>query len=326
MKLPRRKFLQLVAGAAVLPMTSRLTRAQSYPARPVRMIVPYPPGGPTDVFARLIAQKLSDHLGKQFIVENVPGAGGNIGTGQAAKAPADGHTILVAVNSLVINPTLYATVPFDPYKDFDPVTLAVAFSTGLSVNPSVPANTIKELVTLIRANAGKYSYTSGGVGTPSHLLGELFRMSLSLDLPHVPFTGSGPAIGSVVAGHVPIAFTALTPALPQITSGKLRALAVMSKRKSPMLPNVPTAAEAGFAELDGDGWIGILVPVGTSRVIVDLLNREMKKIVSLPDVQQRMVPFGFDPIGTTPEEFLAQLKAEMEKWGKVIRAADIKPS
>jgi tripartite-type tricarboxylate transporter receptor subunit TctC len=326
MTLPRRNFLQLAASTAVLPLASRAVLAQDYPVRPVRMIVPYPPAGPTDVFARLIAQRLSDRFGKPFVVENIAGAGGNIGTGQAAKAPADGHTILVAVNSLVINPTLYATVPFDPYKDFDPVTLAVAFGTGLTINPSVPANSVKELVALIRANAGKYSYTSGGVGTPSHLLGELFRMSLSLDLPHIPFTGSGPAIAAVVAGHVPIALTALTPALPQITSGKLRALAVMSQRKSPVLPNVPTAPEAGFNDLHGDGWIGILVPAGTSRGIVNLLNHEIKTIVGQPDVQQRMTPLGFDPVGTTPEEFSAQLRIEMEKWGKVIRAANIKPA
>jgi tripartite-type tricarboxylate transporter receptor subunit TctC len=290
------------------------------------MIVPFPPGGPTDVFARLLAQKLSDQLGKPFVVENIPGAGGNIGTGLAAKAAADGHTILVAVNSLVINPTLYATVPYDPYKDFDPIALAVAFGTALSVNPSVPAHTVKELVAVIRANPGKYSYTSGGVGTPSHLLGELFRMSLSLDLPHIPFAGSGPAITSVVGGQVPIAFTALTPALPQITSGNLRALAVLSKRHSQILPNVPTAAEAGFDELTGDGWIGLLAPAGTPNEIVKLLNGEIKKIVGLPDIRERMTPLGFDPIGTTPEEFLAELKMEMEKWSKVIRAANIKPS
>ncbi len=322
----RRQFLELAATATVLPLASRSAWAQSYPTRPVRMIVPFPPGGPTDVFARLLAQKLSDQLGKPFVVENIPGAGGNIGTGLAAKAAADGHTILVAVNSLVINPTLYATVPYDPYKDFDPIALAVAFGTALSVNPSVPAHTVKELVAVIRANPGKYSYTSGGVGTPSHLLGELFRMSLSLDLPHIPFAGSGPAITSVVGGQVPIAFTALTPALPQITSGNLRALAVLSKRHSQILPNVPTAAEAGFDELTGDGWIGLLAPAGTPNEIVKLLNGEIKKIVGLPDIRERMTPLGFDPIGTTPEEFLAELKMEMEKWSKVIRAANIKPS
>lgn len=324
MRLPRRKFLQVAASAAVLPVLSGTVSADSYPARPVRMIVPYPPGGPTDVFARLIAQKLSERFGKQFFVENLGGAGGNIGTGQAAKAPADGYTMLVAVNSLVINPALYASVPYDPHKDFDPVALAVAFSTGLSVNPSVPANTLDELVALIRANPGKYNYTSGGVGTPSHLLGELLRTSLSLDLAHIPYTGSGPAVAAVVAGHVPIAFTALTAAAPHIKSGKLRAIAVASKRRSPMLLDVPTTAEAGHADLEGDGWIGILLPAGSPREIVDLLNGAIKDIIELPDIKQRMVPFGFEFVGAKPEEFAAQLKGEMARWAKVIRAANIK--
>lgn len=324
MKLHRRKFLQLTTGAALASSLPPFAYAQSYPSRPVRMIVPYPPAGPTDVLARVIAEKLSEQLGKQFFIENVPAAGGNIGTGAAARAPADGHTILVAVNSLVINPTLYATVPFDPYKDFDPVTLAIAFGTGLVVNPAVPANSVAELVTLVRQSPGKFTYTSGGVGTPSHLLGELFRMSQSLDLPHVPFAGSGPAIAAVVAGHVPIAFTALTPALPQIAAGKLRALAITSKRKSSVLPQVPTAAEAGFAELDGDGWIGVLVPSRTPSDIVQMLNRYIKTALAAPDVQQRMATLGFDAIGSAPEEFSAQMKIELEKWAKVIRGANLK--
>jgi tripartite-type tricarboxylate transporter receptor subunit TctC len=324
MKLRRRRFLQLATGVAFASSLSHSAIAQAYPARPVRLIVPYPPAGPTDVFARIIAERLSDQLGKQFFVENVPGAGGNIGTGSAARAPADGHTLLVAVNSLVINPTLYATVPFDPYKDFDPVTLAISFGTGLVVHPSVPAKSIEELITLIRQSPGKFNYTSGGVGTPSHLLGELFRVSQSLDLPHVPFAGSGPAMAAVVAGHVPIAFTALTPALPQITSGKLRALAVTSKQRSAVLPNVPAAAEAGFAELEGDGWIGVLVPSRTPRDIVGELNRQIKIALAAPDVQQRLATFGFDAIGSAPEEFSAQMKHELEKWAKVIRMANLK--
>ena len=272
----------------------------------------------------MLAQKLSENLGKQFYIENIGGAGGNIGTGQAAKAPADGYTILIAVNSLVINPTLYATVPFDAQKDFDPVTLAVAFGTSLSVNPSVPANTLKELIAHIRANPGKYSYTSGGVGTPSHLLGELLRISQSLDLPHIPFAGSGPAVASVVAGHVPIAFTALTAAVPHIKSGKLRAIAVASKQRSPALPETPTTAEAGYTELEGDGWIGVLLPARSPREIVGLLNREITKIIAIPDVRSQMAPFGFEPVGSAPEEFSAQLRIEMEKWGKVIQTANIK--
>jgi tripartite-type tricarboxylate transporter receptor subunit TctC len=290
----------------------------------VRVIVPFAPGGPTDVCARLIAQKLSEHLGKQFYVENVAGAGGNIGTGQAARAAADGYSILITVNSHVINPTLYDKVPYDPFKDFEAVTLASAFASALSVNPSVPAKTVKDLVTLIRANPGKYSFASPGFGTPSHLLGEQFRVAVGLDLVHVPYGGSGPAITSVVAGHTPIAFAALSAAVPQVKDGKLRALAVMSKNRSQALPDLPTIAQAGYPDLDGDGWVGVLVPAGTPKEIITSLQREIVKIVVLPDMQERLSTLGFDAVGTSPEEFAVQMTLEMEKWAKVIRAAGIK--
>jgi tripartite-type tricarboxylate transporter receptor subunit TctC len=328
LKLPRRRFLHLAAGAAALPaaslMTSRRAWAQAYPSRPVRVIVPYAPGGPTDVCARLIAQRLSEQLGKQFYVENVAGAGGNIGTGQAAKAAADGYVVLITVNSHVINPSLYDTVPYDAFKDFEAVTLAAAFASALSVNPSVPANSVKDLVALIKASPGKFSFASPGFGTPSHLLGEQFRVVVGLDLVHVPYNGSGPATTSVVAGHTPIGFAALSAAVPQVRDGKLRALAVMSKSRSPALPELPTIAQAGYPDLDGDGWVGILVPAGTPREIVTLLQREVAKIIGLPDMKERLSGLGFDPVGSSGEEFAAQMKLEMEKWAKVIRAANLK--
>ena len=266
MKIPhRRKFLHLAVGAAALPAVSRFAWAQAYPTRPVRMIVPFGPGGPTDAAARLLAQKLSEHFGQQFYVENVPGASANIGTGQAARAAPDGHTILVTVNNYVINPSLFKTVPYDPYKDFEPVSLAVTFASALTVHPSVPATTVKELVALIRANPGKYNFASPGLGTPSHLLGEQFRVSLGLDLLHVPFSGSGPAMASVVGGHTPISFGAVASAEPQVKDGRLRALAILSKRRSRGLPDAPTMAEAGYPEVEGDGWVGVLVPARTPR-------------------------------------------------------------
>jgi tripartite-type tricarboxylate transporter receptor subunit TctC len=327
-KLPRRRFLHLAAGAAALPaaarMTSRTAWAQAYPSRPVRVIVPYAPGGPTDVCARLIAQKLSEHLGKQFYVENVAGAGGNIGTGQAARAMADGYCVLITVNSHVINPSLYDTVPYYAFKDFEAVTLAAAFASALCVNPSVPANTVKDLVTLIKASPGKYSFASPGFGTPSHLLGEQFRVVVGLDLVHVPYNGSGPAITSVVAGHTPIAFAALSAAVPQVRDRRLRALAVMSKNRSQALPDLPTIAQAGYPDLDGDGWVGVLVPAGTPTEIIALFQREIVKIIALPDMKERLSMLGFDAVDSTPEEFAAQMKLEMEKWAKVIRAANLK--
>ena len=298
--------------------------AQAYPVRPVRMIVPFAPGGPTDVAARLMAQQLSEQLGKQFYVENMAGASGNIGTGQAARAAPDGHTLLVAVNSHIINPTLFDHVPYDPYNDFEPVTLAVAFASVLAVNPSLPARTVKDLVTLIKSNSGKYSYASPGTGTPSHLLGEQFRVTLGLDLVHVPFGGSGPAMAAVVAGHTPIGFAALSAAAPYATDRKLRALAVMSKARSQTLADVPTIEEAGYPGLDGDGWIGVLVPAGTPTWIVSLLNREIVKAITQPDLSERLAAIGLGQVGSTPEEFARQMRAESEKWKKVIRAAGLK--
>jgi tripartite-type tricarboxylate transporter receptor subunit TctC len=324
MKLPRRQFLHLAAGAATLPAMWRLARAQAYPERAVRVIVPFPPGGATDVFTRLAAQKLSERLGKQFYVDNIGGASGNIAVGQAAKARPDGYTMLFAFSSYVTNPTLFKKVPYDPYKDFEPVTLAVVSTTVLSVNPSVPAKTVKDLVALIRANPGKYSFATGGVGTQPHLAGEQLRLSLGLDLVHVPFTGGGPAVASVVAGHTPIGFNVLTPVVPHIKDGKLRALAVTSETRSGSLPDVPTMAEAGYPDIEGDSWVGVLVSSGTPKEIIASVHREIVKILALPDMKEQLATLGFDVVASTPEEFAHRIKVEIEVWGKVIRAANIK--
>jgi tripartite-type tricarboxylate transporter receptor subunit TctC len=324
MKLPRRNFLHLTAGAAVLPAVPRFARAQTYPMRPVRVIVPYAPGGPTDVFGRLMAQKLSEQLGKQFYVENIGGAGGNVGMGHGAKAAPDGYTILVVPPTIVVNPALYDKVPFDPYKDFDPVTIAVTSPDVLSVNPSLPVETVKDLVALIKANPGKYNFASPGTGTPGHLVGEQFRLSLGLDLVHIPFNSAGLAIGSTVAGHTPIAFTTPPPVVPQVKEGKLRALAVASKMRSRALPDVPTMAEAGYPDIEGEAWFAVIVPAGTPKEIITLLHQEVVKLIALPDMKERLATLGFEPIGNTPEECAAQFKTEIAKWEKVIRQAGIK--
>jgi len=324
LKLPRRQFLHLAAGAAALPALLRVARAQSYPERPVRVIVPYAPGGPTDIFARLVGQKLSEHFGKQFYVENIGGAGGNIGMGQGAKAAPDGYTMLVAGAPMVINPILYERVPFDPYKDFDPVTVAVTSPDILSVNPLLPVRSVKDLVALIKAHPGKYNFASPGTGTPGHLVGELFRLSLGLDLVHVPFNSAGLAIGSTVAGHTPIAFTAPPPVVPQVKEGKLRALAVASKTRLQALPDVPTMAEAGYPDIEGEVWLAVIVPARTPKEIIALLLREIVKTIALPDMKERMATLGFDPVGSSPEECAAQLRTEAAKWAKVIREAGIK--
>jgi tripartite-type tricarboxylate transporter receptor subunit TctC len=324
MKLPRRRFLHLAAGAAALPAVSRIAWAQTYPARPVRVIVPFAPGGPTDVFARLMAHKLTEHLSKQFYVENIAGAGANVGMGHGAKAAADGYTILVVPPNIVINPSLYDKVPYDPYKDFDPVTLAVTSPDVLSVNPSLPVETVKDLVALIKANPGKYNFASPGTGTPGHLVGEQFRLSLGLDLVHIPFNSAGLAIGSTIAGHTPIAFTTPPPVVPQVKEGKLRALAVASKTRSQALPDVPTMAEAGYPDIEGEAWFAVIVPARTPKEIIALLNREIIKIIALPDMRERLVTLGFEPVGNTPEECAAQFRTELAKWAKIIRAASIK--
>jgi len=325
MKLPRRRFLHLAAGAAALPAVSLIARAQAYPTRPVRAVVAFAPGGVTDTFARLMAQKLTEQFGKQVYVENIAGASGNIGTGQVAKAAPDGYTILFAFSSHVVNPTLFARVPYDPIKDFDPVTLAVASTTVLTVNPSVPAKTVKELVDLIKANPGKYSFGSAGAGTQAHLAGEQFRLSLGLDLVHVPFGGGGPAVAAVVAGHTPISFVSPQAAMQHVREGTVRALAVTSKTRSQIFPNVPTMAEAGYPEIEGDGWVGILVPAGTPAEIIAILYRDSAKILAQPDMKERLAALGYDVVASTPKEFAARIAVEIEMWAKVIRAANIKP-
>jgi tripartite-type tricarboxylate transporter receptor subunit TctC len=324
MKLPRRRFLHFAAGIAALPALSEMAMAQSYPNRTVRVIVPYSPGGPTDVCARLVAQKLSDRLGKQFYVEDIVGAGGNIGTGQAARTAPDGYTILVTVNSYVINPTLYEKVPYDALKDFEAVTQIAVFQSAMFVHPSVPARTVGELVALIKANPNKYSFASPGFGTPSHLLGEQFRVAANVDLVHVPFGGSGAVAASVLAGNPSIGFAALSAAVPFIQDGKLRPLAVMSKHRSQAMPDLPTIAEAGYPDLDGDAWVGVLVPTGTPKEVSVRLHREIVQIIDEPDTKERLAAIGLEPVGDSPEQFSAQLKVEMEKWTRIIRAAKIK--
>jgi tripartite-type tricarboxylate transporter receptor subunit TctC len=324
MKLPRRKFLHLAAGALALP-ASRLAHAQAYPSRPVRVIVPFAPGGQTDVVARLIAQKLSERLGQQFYVENAAGAGGNIGAGRAAQAAPDGYTILFIDGiAFTANPSLYAKVPYDPVNDFDAVAIGATTMQVLAVNPSIPAQTVQELVALIKANPGKYSYGSAGVGTGAHLTGELFRTSLNLDLVHVPYGGGGPAIAAAVAGHTPLSFGSAAATIPQHQDGKLRALAVGGSSRLKGLPSIPTFREAGFPDVDCNAVVGVLAPAKTPKDIIALLNREIVAAVAPPEVKERLTSLGFETATATPDELAAFLKAEIPKWATVIRTARIK--
>jgi tripartite-type tricarboxylate transporter receptor subunit TctC len=297
--------------------------AATYPSRPVRIIVPFAPGGVTDVMGRLLAQKLSEHLGQQFYVENHGGAGGNIGTATAAAARPDGYTLVVTSSSFVVNPSLHAKVNYDPNRDFVPVTISAASPNLLVVHPGEPAKTAGELIGAIKRNPGKHSFASAGVGTTPHLSGELFRLSLGLDMVHVPFTGAGPALQSVVAGHTPIAFTSLPSAVTLVKAGSLRALVVTSAKRSTALPDVPTVAEAGLLGQEAETLLFFLAPAGTPKEIVGLLHREIVKIVAAPDTRQRFEGLGFDAMATDPEESATRVKAEIAKWAKVIREANI---
>jgi len=323
----RRQFTGLASaavGAAILPSRAGSQLSQpSYPTRPVRVIVTFAPGGTVDVFTRIVAQKLTERLGQQFYVENVAGATGNIATGQAAKAAPDGYTILFAFSSFVVNPSLFTHVPYDPSKSFEPITLAVASTHVLTVNPSVPAKTMKELVDLVRANPGKYSFASGGTGTQAHLLGEQLRVSRGLDLVHVPFTGAGPAVASVVAGHTPIGFSTLASAAAQIQAGQIRALAVTSANASPRLPNVPTIASTlpGYDALE---FHGLHAPVKTPQYVVAKLQREVSTILRRADVKERLDSLAMDASGNSSEEFSSFIRRQIQTWSKVGRAANVR--
>jgi len=324
MSLPRRQFLQLAAGIAASPAVSGLAHGQAYPSRSVRVIVPVGPGGQNDTIVRLVAQRLSESLGQSFYVENQGGGSGNIGMGAAARAPADGYTILAAGGNFVINPSLYARIPYDPVADFTAVTMLCTSPHVLAVHPSVPAASVKELVKLAQAESGKLSYASAGRGTPAHLAGELFRLAFDLDLTHVPFSGGGQAITSTIGGHTSMAVSAVPTAVPYVRAGNVRALAVMSAKRTSVLPDVPTMAEAG-RPLEADIVTGLLVRAGTRQEIVDLLHREVVKVMAAAEVRERLVTLGFEPVAGTPDEFAAWIRSEIAKWAEVIRDANIAP-
>jgi len=314
----------LALGAALAFAAAANAEDASYPSHPVRIIVPFAAGGPPDVIARIIAQKLSERWGQQVYVENHPGAGGNTGTATAARATPDGYTLYMMSTGFMVNPSLYAKgVPYDPIKDFVPVTLAASSPNILFVHPSVPAKSVKELIALIKSSPGTYSYAQPSTGSTPHLSGELLKLQYGLDLVTVPFNGAALAVNSTLAGHTPIAFTAVPPAVPAIKNAQLRALAVTSERRIAALPDVPTMAEAGVPDQEAETLNGLLAPVGTPRDVITKLHRELVAVVATPDVSERLTTLGFNPITTTPDEFALRIKSEMEKWDRVIREAKI---
>ena len=316
--------LRLAAFAATLCLVATAHAQGSYPSQNVKIIVPFAAGGPTDTMARLIAQKLSESLGKQFYVENVPGAGGNIGMAQVAKAPPDGHTLLLVSSSVVVNPSLYEKVPYDINKDLAPVTLAGSSPNILVVHSSVPVKTVKELADYVKANPGKVSFATPGFGTTASLAAENFKYALKLDIQPVPFNGAGPALNAVDAGQVPIGVMALPPTAPHVKAGTLRALALTTEKRMTILPDVPTMAEAGVpGDQVSDVMQAVFAPGGTPRPIIDLLQKEIAKAVNAPDVKAKLDTLGFDAIADTPDQFAQRIKVEVPKWAKVIENAKI---
>ena len=323
MKLHRRKFLGLAAGAAAFPVASRMARAQAWPARPVRLIVAFPAGGATDIQARLMGQWLSERLGQQFVVENRPGASGNIGTEAVVRAPADGYTLLQVTTTNAINAGLYNNLNFDVVKDIAPVIQLTRLAYVVVVHPSVPVKTIPEFIAYAKANPGKINFGSGGPGTPQNIICEKFKMMTGVNLVHVPYRGGGPAMVDLVGGHLQVIFAPAPESLEHVKSGKLRALAVTPAARLDVLPDVPTLAEfvPGF---EASGFGGVGAPKGTPADIINLLNKELNAGLADPKIKARLIELGGPPAGGTPAEFGKLIADSIENWGSVIKAAGIK--
>ena len=309
----------LFAGAMIAPVA-----AQSYPSKPIRFILPFPPGGPTDILGRIIGQKYASQIGQPVVPENRPGAGGNVGTEYAAKQPADGYAIVLASPSLSISPVLYKKLGYDPIKDFAPISLVAQIPNVLLVHPSVPAKTLKELVQLAKANPGKLNFGSGGFGTANHLGSEMLKSLTGVNLVHVPYKGSNEAMVAMMGGHVDMVVIGVPSSLQHIKAGRVRALAVLAAGRLPYLPEVPTSKEAGIANYEVLTTYGTLAPAGTPRDIVNRLNAEWIKIAAMPDTREKLQAAGYEPMTSTPEQYAEFTKSEMVRWAKVIKGANVK--
>ena len=324
MRLPRRHFLQLAAGAAVLPAMPRLARAQAYPARPVRWIVGFAAGGPQDIVARLLAQSLSERLGQQFVIENRAGAGGNIGTEAVVRSPADGYTMLMIGPSATINATLYDNLGFVFLRDIAPVASIIRTSNVMEVHPSFPAKTVPEFIAYAKANPGKINYASAGSGSSQHMAGELFKMLTGIDMVHVPYRGAAPALTDLLAGQVQIMFDNMTSSVEHVRAGRLRGLAVTTAARSEALPGIPIVGDfvPGY---EASGIYGIGVPKDTAPEIVDKLNREINAAISDPKIKTRLADLGGLILSGTSADFAKVLAEEVEKWGKVVKFSGARP-
>jgi tripartite-type tricarboxylate transporter receptor subunit TctC len=315
-----------IAAFALAALCSLAALAQApatYPSRTIRLIVPWPPGGSTDALARIVATRLTSAMGQQVIVDNRPGAGGNIGTAIAAKGTPDGHVMVLVSSSFVVNPSLYSKVPYDPVKDFQPVSYIASAPSVLLLHPSVKAATVKEFVALTRASPGTFNCASPGAGTAQHFATELFKLAAGANVTHVPYTGAT-MMPAVIGGHVQSGFISVPAAQPHVASGALRAVAITSLKRSPAMPDVPTFDESGYKGFEVDHMQGLLVPAGTPRAIVDRINAEIVKGLEDPEIKKRLHFLGFDPVGNTPEQFAQQIRVQLPKWAKLVKDAGIK--
>jgi tripartite-type tricarboxylate transporter receptor subunit TctC len=319
----RRLWLALFAMSLVA--LSCPADAQDYPTKPIKFIVPYPPGGGTDVVARIVNEPLATALGQPIVIDNRGGAAGNLGTDIVAKAPADGYTILFTLSSHTINPKLYEKLPFDVERDFVPVSLVALIPQILVANPSVPITSVKELIAYAKANPGKLNYASVGIGSPAHIAGELLKLKTGIDMVHVPYKGGGPAVVDTIGGQVQLAFVSMPAALQHVKSGRLRAIAVASAKRSASAPEIPTIAEAGVPDYAVESWYGALAPAKTPPAIVAKLNAAFAKVLESPQVKERLFAQGAEAASSSPAQFDRMMKDELAKWEQVIKSAGIKP-
>ncbi len=315
----------ILISAALSAMTVPAQAQTAYPTRPVRLIVPSSPGGGTDISARILAPQLTQFLGQQVVVENRPGAGTMIGGEAVARAAPDGYTLLMGISTLAINPAMYKKVSYDALKDLAPISQAVSLSNVLVIHPSLPSRNLKEFIAFARTRPGQINFASAGVGTSPHLSMELFLVMAKLKMLHVPYKGSGPGVSDLIAGHVPVMMPNMLSAQPHIKSGRLRALGVTGAKRAPGADDIPTIAEAGLPGYEAVQWYGVLAPAATPRDIITKLHAGVVRALQNPDVRQRLLHDGAEPVGSSPEEFATYIRSETEKWAKVIKAAGIKP-
>ena len=318
-------LVRLTLGVALATAASLVQAQAPFPGRPVKIVVPFPAGGATDLIARLLAGKLSEAWGQSVVVDNRPGASGMIGTEQVARSPADGHTLVMAITTHIQNPAIFAKIPYDALKDFEPISQIALSYLVLAVKPEFPARDVKDFVALIKSSPGKYNFGSFGTGSSSHILGERFARVAGLDMTHVPYKGAAPLVTDLLGGQVTSGWVDVSTATAHIAAGKLRPLAISGPARTPMLPNVPTLGEYGYTGFEPLGWAGMLVAAGTPKPVIDKISKEVMRIIKLPDVQARLLEQTLVPVGDSPESFAATLRRDMALWAQVVAGAGIKP-